>query len=127
VERRHRLGQLRARAYDPLVGRFLQADTFGGLTALPGSGNRYAYALLNPLRYSDPSGHFVSQIAVDPVVGYFDISRSALPSEPLSVWGPSLVPPDTNVVGFGVQYQVNPELGNTIFVNTRDIIRLVRF
>ena len=48
---------LRARYYSPGVGRFAQADTL-----IPGAGNplawdRYAYALGNPLRYTDPTGH----------------------------------------------------------------------
>ena len=42
------------------LGRFIQADT-----VVPGAGNpqalnRYAYALGNPLRYTDPSGHFTT-------------------------------------------------------------------
>ncbi|GAB4578180.1 MAG: hypothetical protein Fur0022_09140 [Anaerolineales bacterium] len=46
-----------ARWYDPLLGRFAQADTM-----VPGAGNplawdRYAYTLNNPLRYIDPTGH----------------------------------------------------------------------
>lgn len=46
-----------ARWYDPALGRFAQADTI-----IPGVGNssawdRYAYALNNPLLYTDPTGH----------------------------------------------------------------------
>ena len=49
----------RARWYDPALGRFAQADSI-----IPGAGNpqawdRYAYALNDPVRYSDPSGHMV--------------------------------------------------------------------
>ncbi len=51
---------LRARAYDPITGRFTSRDTFAGVLSAPQSGNRYAYALANPLRYTDPSGHFVN-------------------------------------------------------------------
>jgi len=48
-----------ARWYDPALGRFAQADT-----VIPGAGNpqdwdRYAYALNDPIRYNDPSGHGV--------------------------------------------------------------------
>ena len=44
-----------ARWYDPLTGRFAQADTVmpGGVQGL----DRYAYTFNNPLRYVDPSGH----------------------------------------------------------------------
>ena len=57
---------LRARSYDPALGRFLGRDTFGGLALAPQTANRYAYALANPLRYRDPSGHFVTNIVANP-------------------------------------------------------------
>lgn len=47
----------RARYYQPDVGRFTTADSFGGFQDLPQTANRYTYALGNPLRYTDPSGH----------------------------------------------------------------------
>ena len=57
---------LRARSYDPVLTRFIGRDTFGGVASAPQTGNRYAYALSNPLRYSDPSGHFVNKVIHDP-------------------------------------------------------------
>ena len=41
-----------ARSYDPATGRFVSADSQGD------GPNRYAYAANNPLKYSDPTGHF---------------------------------------------------------------------
>jgi len=46
-----------ARYYDPSIGRFISADTFGAKLGNPQSLNRYSYVLNNPLRYVDPSGH----------------------------------------------------------------------
>jgi RHS repeat-associated protein len=43
------LEYLRARYYDSSTGRFIAVDPMPG-------GNVYAYALLNPVRWSDPSG-----------------------------------------------------------------------
>ncbi|WP_432406683.1 RHS repeat-associated core domain-containing protein [Wukongibacter sp. M2B1] len=43
---------LRARYYDPQVGRFTQEDTYRGDGL-----NLYAYVANNPLKYIDPSGH----------------------------------------------------------------------
>jgi RHS repeat-associated protein len=48
-----------ARFYDPILGRFVQADTI-----VPGAGNpmardRYAYVNNSPLNYNDPSGHML--------------------------------------------------------------------
>jgi RHS repeat-associated protein len=47
---------LRARYYDPAIGRFLSRDPFGGLVAVPQSLNRYAYMLDNPINWIDPWG-----------------------------------------------------------------------
>ena len=47
-----------ARWYDPAIGRFVQADS---IVPNPGSAvgfDRYSYAFIDPLKYSDPSGHF---------------------------------------------------------------------
>lgn len=49
---------LRARYYDMRTGRFTSEDTVTGKEKDPLSLNRYAYGHSNPLRYSDPSGHF---------------------------------------------------------------------
>jgi len=46
-----------ARYYDSALGRFIQADTIVPSPANPQSLNRYSYAVGNPLRYIDPSGH----------------------------------------------------------------------
>ena len=48
---------MNGRIYDPMVGRFLSPDPFVQFPEFPDSCNRYSYALNNPLRYIDPSGH----------------------------------------------------------------------
>ncbi len=47
-----------ARYYDSLLGRFLSADSIVPSPANPQSLTRYSYVLNNPLRYTDPTGHF---------------------------------------------------------------------
>ncbi|HLB47456.1 MAG TPA: RHS repeat-associated core domain-containing protein, partial [Anaerolineales bacterium] len=47
---------LRARYYDPVVGRFINRDPFSGFVGDPLSLNRYTYALQNPVNLVDPSG-----------------------------------------------------------------------
>ncbi|WP_374706029.1 RHS repeat-associated core domain-containing protein [Brevibacillus reuszeri] len=49
---------LRARYYDPKVGRFISEDTYKGAVDNPLSLNRYTYVENNPLRYKDPTGHW---------------------------------------------------------------------
>lgn len=50
---------LRARYYDPTIGRFISEDSFEGQVNNPLSLNQYAYVRNNPLIYVDPSGHLV--------------------------------------------------------------------
>jgi RHS repeat-associated protein len=47
---------LRARYYDPSIGRFISRDPLADITSGLPSNNPYAYAVSNPLRYTDPSG-----------------------------------------------------------------------
>ncbi|WP_037288927.1 RHS repeat-associated core domain-containing protein [Saccharibacillus sacchari] len=51
------LQYLRARWYDPNIGRFINEDTYEGEKAKPGTLNLYAYVQGNPLIYTDPTGH----------------------------------------------------------------------
>ncbi len=56
---------LRARYYDPDVGRFLSTDPFLGDAASPISLHRYLYANDNPIAFSDPSGEMtLGEVAV---------------------------------------------------------------
>jgi RHS repeat-associated protein len=47
----------RARFYDPLLGRFVSADTIVPNFLDPQLLNRYCYARNNPVLYNDPDGH----------------------------------------------------------------------
>ncbi len=49
---------LRARYYDPSIGRFVTRDTWAGNGRDPLSLNKYLYASGNPMLFTDPSGHF---------------------------------------------------------------------
>jgi RHS repeat-associated protein len=46
-----------ARPYDSTLGRFISADDVLADLTNPRTLNRYTYALNNPLRYTDPTGH----------------------------------------------------------------------
>jgi len=60
---------LRARYYDPSVGRFTTRDPFPGFIADPQSLNDYAYASNNPIKYVDPSGEFLATAAAGAGIG----------------------------------------------------------
>jgi len=53
-----------ARYYDPALGMFLSPDTVVPEPGNPQGLNRYAYVYNNPLKYTDPSGHFAWFVAV---------------------------------------------------------------
>jgi len=59
---------MRARLYDPELGRFLQADDYIEPDATQGL-NRYSYVLNNPLTATDPTGNFSLRQAIGVVVG----------------------------------------------------------
>lgn len=48
-----------ARWYDAKLGRFASPDTLVPQPANPQALNRFSYALNNPVRYSDPTGHYI--------------------------------------------------------------------
>ncbi|MFN8521631.1 MAG: RHS repeat-associated core domain-containing protein [Chloroflexota bacterium] len=48
---------LRARMYDPSIGRFMQRDPLCGSITRPQTRNRFGYALGNPISVTDPSGN----------------------------------------------------------------------
>ena len=55
-----------ARWYDPAIGRFMQADTIVPLQVQGTQAfDRYAYVNNNPLRYTDPSGHYYQECGDD--------------------------------------------------------------
>ena len=50
-----------ARYYDPVVGRFISADTVVPSPGKPQALNRYAYVYNNPTRFVDPTGMFTEE------------------------------------------------------------------
>ncbi|TCM99391.1 RHS repeat-associated protein [Paenibacillus sp. BK033] len=50
---------LNARYYDPKIARFMSEDTYDGEQNDPLSLNLYTYGHNNPIRYTDPTGHWI--------------------------------------------------------------------
>ena len=53
------LAYYNARWYDPALGRFISADTLVPSPSNPQDFNRYSYVRNNPLRFTDPTGHYI--------------------------------------------------------------------
>ncbi|ODS24665.1 hypothetical protein AB835_02765 [Candidatus Endobugula sertula] len=51
------LVNMNARLYDPVIGRFVSADSVIPDVSQPLAYNRYAYVRNNPMSYRDSSGH----------------------------------------------------------------------
>jgi len=64
------LDYLRARYYDPLVGRFVSADAYEGTLNDPMSLHDYQYAHANPVVNTDPSGYFSIGELLGTMAGY---------------------------------------------------------
>jgi RHS repeat-associated protein len=54
-----------ARYYDATFGRFISADTIVQSIFNPQCFNRYTYSMNNPLKYTDPSGHWPDRALED--------------------------------------------------------------
>ncbi|MEO8275758.1 MAG: RHS repeat-associated core domain-containing protein [Thermoanaerobaculia bacterium] len=68
------LDYMHARFHSPLTGRFLSTDrviALGSAMKGPQSWNRYAYAMGNPLRYTDPSGELPRSALAEIFSRYF--------------------------------------------------------
>lgn len=50
------------RTYNPILGRFMQADPFVQAPNNLQNYNRYSYVLNNPMSYTDPSGYFFKKL-----------------------------------------------------------------
>ena len=115
---------LRARYYDPSVGRFISRDRLD--VRLVGQ-NQYAYAKSNPLGFGDPSG-----LSVEPVGMVLGPSTSI--TTPDSLLNPSNLPSspsNTTLPGpwqtyqnYGVQYQAR-QIKNWSDLSTWEQIGLV--
>ena len=66
-----------ARWYDPMLGRFMQADTLVPSHQGTQGFDRYAYVNNNPMRYTDPTGH----CATNPYDQYEDYSCHKLAND----------------------------------------------
>jgi RHS repeat-associated protein len=55
-----------ARYASSTQGRFTSSDTFGGSRQSPQTLNLYSYVQNNPIRYTDPTGHFGIDNEIDP-------------------------------------------------------------
>jgi len=89
----------KARFYDPALSRFLQADSIVPDPLNPLDWDRYAYVRSNPLKYTDPDGHFPWLVLIGVMVFI-----ATLPGDT----GPYEVDPTTVAVGKAGLRMVDP-------------------
>ena len=98
---------LSARFYNPMLGRFLSADSEIHNPSVPQALNRYAFAGGNPIRYVDPSGHswwdyLIAACIIIAIVIIAAVSGGA---------GAALLVVALSAVGFGVGAGIAAGLG----------------
>lgn len=101
------LQYLRARYYDPRVGRFLGLDPFGGSASEPLTLHKYGYCHGNPINGIDPTGMFsLSEIMLRVTVGSFLLTTVANTAITMSVTGSLArdIVPSAFVFSVGVGY-----------------------
>jgi RHS repeat-associated protein len=111
----------RARYYDPALGRFVSADTVVPEAGNPQALNQYAYVTNNPLRYTDPSGHYIfeGEYCVGPGCDYNPTS----PCYQLPLMGGTINPntyflsPAVSQEIFGVAEAQRVAVGTVVAVN----------
>jgi RHS repeat-associated protein len=113
-----------ARYYDPQLARFIQPDTIIPDLSDPQSYNRYAYVLNNPLRYTDPTGHYGvsdwwsdTQAGAGIVGGWFSsVGQSIAGTVEKPFVTPTVAPEPNSVQALsqqgGVWFQPIPGVGN---------------
>jgi RHS repeat-associated protein len=69
-----------ARFYDPVIGHFIQPDSVIPNPNNPLDWNRYAYARYDPIKFSDPNGHWVETALDIAFIAYdiYDIKANGL-------------------------------------------------
>ncbi len=65
---------LRARYYDPYLGRFTTEDSYWGEDDNPLSLNLYTYCMNDPIQYVDPSGHVLMYVTMVGIIQDVDPS-----------------------------------------------------
>jgi len=99
------------------VRRFVRQDEFNAIQKAIGSGDKEVQVgrWFTPDNIASPRVA-AEQLALpgtdaDPLVGYFDMPASSLPSEPFATFGPRLVNPDFFQPGAGLEIEVSELFG----------------
>jgi RHS repeat-associated protein len=77
-----------ARFYSPKLGRFISPDPIVPKPGDPQALNRYSYVLNNPMKYRDPSGHWIDT-ALDLIFIGWDVASIAVDVSDIVENGPS--------------------------------------
>lgn len=93
---------MNGRLYDPVLGRFFSPDPFVQFHGNPQNYNRYSYCLNNPLKYTDPSGHFIGMAPI--LMGLFNLGQSMIMAHTngQNIWKAAGINVLSSLASFGV-------------------------
>jgi RHS repeat-associated protein len=111
-----------ARWYDTQTGTFTSRDTYPGSVGATATLNRYSYALGNPLKYWDPTGHFTDG-EIGAVFGQMwqqqiEAAAISVVSQSAEVSEPKVAAYDGSALGVGFTAQVVNLVTDAIVVAT---------
>ena len=107
-----------ARWYDPSIMQFQQPDTLVPDPYNPLDWNRYTYARFNPVKYTDPSGHFACGDGIDdPRCDQFDPPTITSPIEGTPTNPILYLLSQENVITEWVYENIPTVVGNHVGVN----------
>lgn len=118
---------LRARYYDPGLGRFISADPFWGRLEEPASQNRYVYVQNNPLLYTDPSGlaSFNWGTAGKSVVGVIGGGLEVVGGSTLIYFGVVTAPAGVGFIAITGGSILVPKGGYEVIQNSRNFVEAI--
>jgi hypothetical protein len=108
-----------ARWYDPHIAHFVQADTIVPGAGNPAAWNRYAYVMYNPLKYTDPSGHFSNE-QLEEWFGTEDKDWRTVINESFSEEFINILMDDDVNLGDLITYEINGESFSGVFALNED-------
>ncbi len=107
------------RYYSPQLGRFIQPDDQLQTPYDPQSLNNYSYVKNNPIKYTDPTGHYL-ETALD--IGFLAFDLNELRKDPGNLWDWAAL--GGNVAGTALPVVTGVGLGIRVVEHSKNVARI---